>query len=42
MDTCLSIGFVILVALTLLAMAEPRESREVEQFIQMLMDALRK
>jgi hypothetical protein len=42
MDACLSIGFVILIALTLLSMAQPRESREVRQFIQMLMDALRK
>jgi hypothetical protein len=36
MDTCLSIGFVILVALCLFEMAGPRDSREVRQFIQML------
>jgi hypothetical protein len=41
-DTCLSIGFLILVALAIFTMAQPRESREVEQFIQMLMDALKK
>jgi len=42
MDTCISIGFVILLALAIFAPAEKRDSREVQQFIQMLMDALKK
>lgn len=40
MDTCLSIGFVIMLAIAIFAMARRQDSVEVEQFIQMLIDAL--
>lgn len=42
MDTCLSIGFVLMLALAIFSLPRRSESREVKQFIQMLLDALNK
>lgn len=42
MDDCLSVLFVVLTAWGVFSLVSRRESREVQQFIQMLVDALRK